>query len=477
MALFDDKNAFLKEISALKTLSDAFPKKSKDTPLSSLKQKSGVMDFVQDILKMLAGVQAIKGVIVNILSRELPQIETSLKTTLKSQLKQMINCGNDPNFPTYLRYDGDGINIQVRNTDFFGLFTIDPESEVGNLVYQDTTSGLNSKDMSTFLYNTIQADGTPNDWGHQTTNHDIMTVTFNSTTSTVNNVLNVKASQYYTDNKKLTDFNNDFIDSLTLLPTAQMFSQLIDSLLGSIMFQVHMPADWLKKQEEVNTVVNKISSTEETTTIDDSYFTFTNQEKQDIEETARNRSQGIRYFVTCDNIAGSTDFNTLKTIVNNISTASTKVDLETTVSNGIDTITSEVSQNAQNEDKFSFEMEFFDAIFKAIKLNITNTVLSPKLALIFQINNKIIYGDQATEFDSPIEFISKNRALVKTIFDAIKNILLTILVIEVIKQITNLMQKNKAGDVAEQTKQFKQQILSLVGISPALIKLINSIKI
>lgn len=480
MAIFDDNISLLREISAQKTLTDSFPKFNQNKKLDDMKKKAGeskAMKLVKDILKIVAGAQAIRAIVIATLARDLPKIERFIKSACKTQLKELINCNNDPEIPDYLKNTGAGINIELRNTDFFGLFTMDPLSEEGALVYQDATSGLNSKDMHTFIYNTLQTENTPQDWGLQTMNNPIMTITYSATTPTDSNILNIKASQYYSDNKTLTDFNNDYIDSLELLPTAQMFNQLIDSLLGSISFKVKLPAHWIKKQEEVNKIIEKMMEVNENTVIDESFFQFNNEDLWDIETIAKNRSKGIREFVTCDNIPSSVDFSLLQEASNDIEAASTKQELETAIDKALTVISDEVAANANNKDKLAFKVEFFDAIFKAIGMNIANTVLSPKLTLLFQINHKLVYGENSPSFDTPSDYIFKNRVLFNAIFKAIVAILLTILIAYALKKLNELMLKSKAKDTAERAKLLKFQIIALLGISPALIKLINSIKI
>lgn len=476
MSVFDDKNKLLRLIAAQKTLAEGMPNKFKSTGISMLKKKLGAIKFVKDVLKILAGAKAIRAIIVTMLARDLPKIERFIKNACKCQLKEMINCGNDPEIPDYLKYTGAGINIKLRNTDYFGLFTIDPLSEEGKLLYQDSSAGLNSKDMHTFLYETIQNENLSQNWGEQTTQNPIMNITYLGNTQDATNVINIKASEYYSEHKTLTDLNNDYIDSLTLLPTAQMFNQIIDSVLGVVSFKVKLPIGWLKKREEVDKVIEKLITEDEEIEIDDSFFSFSNQELWDINQAARLKSQGVTYFTTCDNIEGNVDLSTLTSATKIMETVSTKSDMEKTIDNTITMLTDEVSKNANEKEKFAIHVEFFDKIFKAIQMTMANAILSPKMALLFQINHKLVYGEQAPEFETPIDFISKNRVLFRAILGVIAVIVLTILMREVNKKLIELVNKNKVMEMAERATLYKAQIISLIGVSPAIIKLMKSLK-
>lgn len=500
---FDSTNAVYREVAAVKTLAEGMPSTLKNKGMAEInnkkskllakaaEKKAGViskvkdkaanaMKFVKNILMIIAGVKAIKLLVTSIVSRELPKIELFIKKALKDQLKEMINCGSDPAIPDYLKQNGAGIDIKLSNTDFYRMFTMDPTTPDGALLYTDGQSGLASKDMHTFLYSVIQDDtlngGTAHDWGTQTMLDPILSVAYSSQTPTAARVINVKASQFYTDNKSLTDFNNDYIDSLTILPTAQMFAQLIDSLFGVVSFKLKVPPDWLKKQEEVNKIVERMMDAEEDTVIDDSFFEFEGQDLWDIEEVARQRSKGIRYFVTCDNVSTSVSADTLLSQVTAIENAPNKQALDDIITTAFATIESEVTDNLPAKDKANASFEFFDKIFKAIGQTTANTILSPKLAILLQINNRIIYGTQAQDnLNSPKDYIFKNRVLYNAIIKAIKSILLSILLAYALKKLADLINKSKSLDIAEKIALAKAQLLSLVGIPPAIFKMMNMV--
>ena len=485
-----EKDFIIREIAVTKMIAEGFAKKGlakgKSKVIDALKNKmkgnggagnSAIMKFVQAVLKVIAGAQAIRALVIATLARELPKIEDFIKKACKCQLKEMINCSNDPEIPYYIKNTGTGINVRVQDIDYFGLFTIDPVSEEGQLLYQDAFAGNASQDMHTFIYSALQNDAivspVSNDWGTSTMPNPIMTITYSSNTATDTDVLNIKASQYYSDHKTLTDFNNDYIDSLHLLPTAQMVNQIVDSVLGCISVKTNMLEFFLKRHEETNKMIEKLMDMEEEIDIDDSFFTFTKNEIWDIEQATRERKRGIRYFVTCDNIPASADSATLFAHTYSMETAATKQDLETAVTSTIDTISAQAAGNANDKDKLSFELEFFEQIFKAIGLTISNTILSPKLALLFQINHKIIYGVNSPAFKTPAEFIYKNRVLFRAILNIVVTLLIMFIMKEITKKLRELVLKNKAITLAEQVKLRKAQLISLVVGSPAMIKIMT----
>jgi hypothetical protein len=88
---------------------------------------------------------------------------------------------------------------------------------------------------------------------------NILDIRFDSigTTTRPNNSLTIKANVSY-DNKKLTDLNNDFIDSLTLFNSKEIVNRIIDSIYGSISFTVNKSKKQLINEAKINTVINKL---------------------------------------------------------------------------------------------------------------------------------------------------------------------------------------------------------------------------
>ena len=482
MSQIESKNDLLKEISATKSLSEGSILNSitkMNKTLRSLTNRNNMkLQFVEDILTTLTGVQAIRKAVINVFAKDLPIIEYYLKTALKIQLKETINCASNPSIPSFLQYSGTGVQMSVRNIDFMGLFFIPPTSKTGQLVYEDPNSGLNSKDFDVFLYSTIQSL-TEQQWMYK--GNSVLAVNYALNGAPVGgvpttDVFIVKASNYYSNNMKLTDLNNDFIDSLSLLPPAQKINEIFDNLFGTIASAISLPMGWLKKQAEVHTVLQHLDNVADNTIIDDSYFSFTNEEVTNIQNTASNRSNGIRKYISCNEIQSSLDINSLTAMTASILTANTSTfNLIQTVSTSLDNISSYASSNASNEDTNSFKLAFFQDIFDSILYTITNTLLSPKLALLLQLNHKIVYGQNSNVTD-PISYIMDNRTMFYTVMKAIRAILLNIIMQLVIVELTKLMQENNIKNQAEQTRAYTAILESLIGINPEIERIMSLIR-
>src|ERR1035437_3291648 len=130
MSKIESKNDLLKEISATKSLAEGSILSNKTKMNKSLvsmaNTKNKKLKFVQDILTVLTGAQAIRKAVITVFSKDLPIIEDYLKTVLKASLKETINCNSNPAIPPFLQYSGTGVQIPIRHVDFMGLFFIPP---------------------------------------------------------------------------------------------------------------------------------------------------------------------------------------------------------------------------------------------------------------------------------------------------------------------------------------------------------------
>ena len=319
MSLINDKQEIFGQIAALKTLNDGFPSFLLSNSVPSINNKQDALNFLVDLLKSLVGYEKLKDSIIDLLTYELDNIEIEVKKTLKLNIKKFINCNSNPKIPDFLKHEkvipsSTGINLEVKKIDLIDLMHIEPTSEVGHMFYDDASSGLKSTDFNTFLYNLIQ-DGNQQDWGNNSVN-PILSFKFLQN-GTINNIVNVKASEYYSttiNNKSINDLNSDYIDSIKLFASDKVISNIIDSLFGTISSLIKKDIKTLTKEEEINSIIDKLINANDDQLIDDSYFEFSDLEIYNHQETASNRKNGIRKLITCNEIESTILLETLSGI-------------------------------------------------------------------------------------------------------------------------------------------------------------------
>ena len=438
MSVEDKKNKVNSKIAASKVMiadkSNKFNKKKAKALESFNNNKGKVVTFLTDLLTILVGFQLLINTIVDTLTYYLDKIEKEIKKGLKIQLKDIVSCGIDPGLPAFLKSGGSGIVIEVSKIDFFDLFKVDPFTPAGNLMYKDVMNPLlNSPDFNTFLYGVIQDDGQTHFWNNKN-GQPMLSITFNSQGTTIgtfirpNNSLTIKASSIY-DGKKLTDLNNDFIDSLTLFNTKGLINRIIDSIYGSISFSINKSKQQLIKEARINNVIDNIVDSADNDVISDNYFTFSNEEVFEHEKQATLRQQGIHIL----NVSSPTPATIPVTMLTDLNNQLSAPGLTTAQQKGIisDNLTKMAQQTTLNNlpnmapipnipnmpqmpvlpsvpDNVSIKLNFTSEIFKTFTKTIINSIISPKVILIFLINLKIVYGPAANYVDG-VDFIKKNK--------------------------------------------------------------------
>lgn len=461
MAIKDKKQKVFGEIAAAKTMVSGLPKLKTTNSFPSVNNGNDIILFLSDLVKSLVGQKEFVNVIVETLTKYLDRIEKDLKQTIKLVLKSMISCGLNPSIPSFLKQpNGNGVVITVDKIDFFDQLKIDPNTPAGALLYNDITSPLtDSSDFNTFLYGVIQDPDVTHTW------QNILDVKFeqNGTGTNPNNSLIIKVNPTY-NNKSINQLNDNYIDSLNIIGAQNVVNKIIDILFGSITIQTPKTRKQLEKEAEINDIIDRLANADVNTEINDDYFTFTNSEIAKQQETANNRKNGIVKLKTSVSFNGTMPIEELTSFTDEYNQTSTLVEKRTVITNSINNMAENLaSQTPDNQDKQTIKINFVGDLIKNLIKSIANIVISPKIIIIFLINFKILYGEDA-EYKDAKDFIKKNRGLFTSIFKEITQIIVKELMAYAMKEVTRLAGEAALVKTIEKVQNRKQQLLSLVGV-------------
>jgi hypothetical protein len=475
MAIIDQKSDIFGNIAASRVLGEGLPKLKTNSSFPSINNDGDTVAFLVDLLKSLVGLEGLREVIVDTLAYNLDGMEEKIKTAMKQSLKELVNCGVDPSIPDYIKSNGVGIVTEVNKIDFFDILKTDPTTTEGAFIYTDTTANplTNSTDYNTFLYGAIQNDGVSETWGNSPSIFDIR---FDSTNidPAPNNTLTFNANSDF-DNKKLTEFNNTFIDSIDLFDAKNLLNSILDAIFGSVSVQLNKSTEQLVKEEQIKTIIKCIIDADDDDVIDNSFFTFTNDEVAAQEESATLRQKGIKIIESCERVPVRVNANTIISINNTISGATTSQEQKVAIDNAISEVSSEVGGQApDSKDSHTLELNFIENLIENLITSIVGFILSPKIISIFLINYKIIYGVTET-YDDASDFMKQNKNLVKGISDTVRNEIIEVLLTKVLVDIAILVGTTRAEIEKEKGKAKISQILSLVGVPQAVIRIIQGI--
>ena len=485
MAIVDQKREIFGSIGALNVLNDGFPKLPNFDSFGSVNNGTDSTQFLIDLLQSLVGFEALKEHIINTITYQLENIEDAIKDGLKAELKEMVSCSINPSIPTWFQTGGVGVEIPVSKIDFFDMMKINPDTTEGKLFYTDIQAQKNSKDYNTYLNYKIQDPTSTEAWGQATLGNDIMTSVFNEQGTNENNTVTFTTDYGVAGgvapNAKLPDFNNDFIDSLTIfgepgsLNSITMINLIIEELFGSISAtkSVGKSKKQLRKEAELREVLDCIINSEEE--IDDSFFTFDNPTLAEIGRQVENRSRGIMELETCGNLAVQIDVELATTINDDLNQTTNKAEEAQKVAESLDKIAdAQAGFTPNNKDKVTVRGNFFVELIRKFTRIIMNLIISPKFLALFIINHQIIYG-QGTSYADALDFIKKNKKLIKNIVKIIRNILLNLLLTLALKYLTIKLSQKFAGDEIEKGKNYISIILSYLGVPPEVLAMIRGL--
>lgn len=480
MPTVEDKKNILNKIAVLNTINGGLPKFKLNNSLPSINNKENVIAFLIDVMTVLGIAKSLIKEIKDFLLYNVPLIEKEIKEELKELLKEYVSCKSNPEIPLFILNSGAGIKTELKTIDFYDVFKINPKSTIGSITYNDNYSGIDSSDLNTFLYETIQTNiatpGTSEEWTGSNDN-PVMEFTFNQTGGSTNNELVIKASNYYSDSangKTLIDLNNDFIDSIELFAPDKLLSSIMDTLYGVFTFNLNKSQSQLVSEQELDNIITNLIN-ENSDEIDDSFFTFNNTEQLNNENLAKERKNGIRKLVTCGNLESSLDSNSLINDLNAISGATNNSSLNVAITNALTNVLDNASSNAAPQDQDNVKENIIQDIIKAIAGSLIKTIISPKMVVMFMINHKIVYGETES-WNSGVDFLMKNKTIMKKITNKARELVIQVLLSLIVKVVTALIRKNLDRILKERVVSNKAVLLSLFGVSQNVLRLIKGLR-
>jgi hypothetical protein len=93
---------------------------------------------------------------------------------------------------------------------------------------------------------------------------------------------------------------------------------------------------------------------------------------------------------------------------------------------------------------------------------------------VFAINHQLIYG-QGAQYRDGIDFLEKNKNMLKPIFDEIKKVLIKMIIRLIIKKLSAKIGEKIKDDAIEKNKAYLTQLKILNGITKATELMISSL--
>ena len=376
--------------------------------LPSINPSQAVIDFLKDILALVQGInfEQMKMQLIDWLVEQLRPLEKSIALNIKLGLKECFACQINPQIPEWLFLTnpnngsaGEGFNIELNQIDLTCLFNVNPNSEEGKLLYD----GNSTNDLNKFLWDVIQANGTPLLWKDPITNKDIAHFTYyednnafveTDTASGPQNiegremVFNMKIADNF-HNKSLITFINDYINSLSpIFDVDKVVPNTIEFIYGTITNKLKLPEECVTQVVELEEAIVDFISVginDADVELDDSFYSFSAEQTVSIKAKVQEKMGGFKsYQNCCQHGVGKIPFNDLVNFNTEVSGATTLNERISVYSKSLSGLEKSSSSSVDPTDKDSAKTEFWSNFITALQVALTKMILSPKNLMLFQ---------------------------------------------------------------------------------------------
>jgi hypothetical protein len=428
---------------------------------------------------------------------------------LEANLINLLNCTTNPMISNklldatdggYKDYEtsGEGITLDVAELDFTGVLSRNPFLDSGAKFYFDvedkTPNNLyTSKDFNAFLWYIInksdKSQNTERVWDNRYRaaiygagngkRKEIIRCTYIDDNYPHSDKIRVQlcGSNYYKTrklsrkdgtkwalNKTIFEFNHEFLSSIKLYEPKVIVAEIVEYLLGTGNLTMNLGFSVNEEivQGKVQEIINKVIGTSDTE-INDCYFSFSNDEYNDmLEKSEKNRYNIIN---TSDGYIEANPTDILNKL-GGITTTSTLVEDKTIIS---ETLTETIVNPAQDPSStvngdFTYDWQF--ELIRMIAYPFIRPLFTPKVIFLLLVNQKIMGSLEDIEnldFNTILDGLYKALfVIIKDIIVKLKDLLIEMFLSWIMEKVKPLIELFAAKLLMETLKMYKDLLMQLL---------------
>lgn len=443
MSLADKKRDVFTTIGSYNSLMEDDGTILKQTDIfSSINNKDEVIPYVLDILKNIAGTEALKEIIGGMFTKLLSEVEPKFKTALK---KQFIKLNADDSLPVD-SFVTNGIVVPVKTIDSKNVFKSAPSSESGNLIY-GSTDGFNAK-----AYDAILNNGTDIEYNNLSLNYDDLTDSFN-----------IKHSGESIPT--IGEFFEEFIDGTELINKKEVISNVMDNIYGSITKSQDKTTEQVFNDLQIDLLLEQVLDGNDS-------LTLSPEKNDELHVKSKEIVKGIvNYNMGCGLMPAELNIGDLSTLVSNISGSTDQFYVGNQIENTIDDSTNDETDSMTKTNKQTIKDGFFQKVIKSFSLKLLEALTTaPQIRVLLSLmssfeNNGVIMLDNAVDdMKKTVEYIKcMAKEILNTVVEYIFNITIGYLI--------SLLQPIIKIVVKEKINQYTEIISSLSGVLNTITKI------
>lgn len=429
MSLADNKRNVFTTIGSYTSLMEESKKPLQTDLFPSINNKKDIVPFLLDVMKTVAGTEALKETIGGLFTKLIGEVEPSLKTVLK---KQFIQSNSDDNMSSTFR--SQGFSVPVKDIDINSKLKVDKDSEDGGLLYNTETENFDSA-----AYDAIANAGTSVPYSN-------MTLRYNETTDNLQVIPNT--------NVKIGTYFENYIDDAELIDKKAIISQVMDSFYGTLSKKQDKSISQNIKELEVGLLLEQVLN-------DNDSFEISPEDYDAINEKARQLSAGlVTYDLGCGLIAAELDFNDLDSMVKSTS-GSTDPFFVADQFEG--TIEKSSTSDATEENKQTIKDGFFQKIINILTIKLLEAVTTAPQIRVLMAMMSSLENNGTVLISDPKEDMKKFKTSIQCMSKEIMRLVAEFIFALAVAYLIKLLKPVILKVLKEKINQFVGIIKSLTG--------------
>jgi hypothetical protein len=423
--------------------------------------------------------------IKRLLIRTIKNVQPRLRTIVIADCLTALGCDQqqtyNPNNDIYLR---------VGSVDLFSRLKIDPQDEVGKIIYEKNSVTSSSStypfSMNRKMYGLIQ-DGTQFTYVGKS-NQDLFKIQY--VEQDPNGIpgpwYHITLSGRNGNINRVGEFMVDYYDTIRMAEDTDIIGSIMESLCGAISMKVSAGTSQVENASKYELLlarilglcfdnrteidVSGIAKVAELDGVDDSFFEFTEIDLRNIDDRVQNIKKGVIQFEDCDNILLPVNFDEIVTALGTLNFYK-----GSEFENAADGITSVLANNPAwigigiNVDP---QVVVDTNFIKLLTNGLIGALITPKMILPIMTMYKAL-GNTIDNIKSFVDFAKTFKKFFINLVSKVGAIFVEELYKLIKEDILKLAQQVITDILKEKQMKKYVMILKLIGILLAIIKLIG----
>lgn len=258
------------------------------------------------------------------------------------------------------------------------------------------------------------------------------------------------------------EFNYDYVMSIKLFDAKVLAHSLMESVLNMNMgISVGLGVRHQEGTETIKEIIKNILESDDSE-INDCYYTFDNSKYDALLRKAGEKRARQERFGNVTHETGL--FDSVNDILNEYDANAELHEQVDVLHRAITQAAVTVSDGVEESDKFDVEFNFIFDLIEALTTAIVNSILSPKVLMLLEVNQKIMGG--TWEKFTLKDLIQALRAIIVAIVKEIRDMVIQELWKLVLKPLEPIIQMLASILLREQLENYADAILEIIRNSP-----------